>query len=246
MKRKKLLAVGVIMVCMFSGCGNIGGGPAGGGTDVEESSIQSEQPRESGAGSGQSAESSAEASAESQPEEVPSADAAELSDDEKQFFTEFIQEMENYGFLLSDYDTPRDVKLEEVFYGGAGFGEWIPEEDVPLYLEATGAEEIYTDCLKLTRQGIEDFLQGKLGIGLEDMGNPLGMLYLVETDSYYHEAGDTNYAPFACTGGIRQGDTYTLRFTPAVDWLEGFGDRETVLVKTGDGYRFLSNHTVTE
>lgn len=260
MKRRKLLAVGVIMVCMFSGCGNISGGPAGGGTDVEESSTQSEQPQEGGAGTGQlqesgaesgrpeesSAESSAEASAESQPEKEPSADAAELSDDEKQFFTDFIQEMENYGFLLSDYDTPRDVNIGEVFYGGAGFGEGIPDEDIPLYLEATGTEEIYTDCLKLPRQGVEDLVLRKLGVGLEDMGSPLEMVYIAETDSYYNQAGDTNYAPFACISGIRQGDTYTLRFTPAVDWLEGFGDRETVLVKTEDGYRFLSNHTVGE
>lgn len=265
MKRKKLLMAGVIMVCMLVGCGNVGCGPAGGSPEgtVEGGSAEPVQPDEGGTGgqpqeggvaSGQpvenSAESSAEvseeSSAESQAEEVPSAETAELDDDEKQFFTEFIQEVENYGFLLSDYDVPRDVKLEEVFYGGAGFGEWIPEEDIPLYLEAAGTEEIYTDCLKLPGQDIEDFLQRKLGIGLEDMSSPLDMLYLAKTDSYYHEAGDTNYAPFACTGGIRQGDTYTLHFTPAADWLEGFGDRETVLLKTGDGYRFLSNHIVTE
>lgn len=238
MKRKKLFAIGMIMVCILGGCGNVGGGPAGDSTEgtVEESSAEPEQSNESSAEAEQLTESSAELSAE----------AAELSEDEKQFFTDFIQERENYGFLLSDYDVPKDVNIGEVFYSGAGFGEWIPEEEIPLYLEAAEQEEIYTDCLKLTRQGIEDFLQRKLGIGLDDMSCPLDMLYIAQTDSYYNQAGDTNYAPFSCTGGIREGDTYTLHFTPAVDWLEGFGDRETVLVKTEDGYRFLSNHTVAE
>lgn len=234
MKGKKCFVAGMVMACLLSGCGNIEDFTADGNTEgtTEEYSTET----------GQQPESSAEGSAE----EEPSAEAAELSEEEKQFFTDFIQERENYGFLLSDYDVPQDVNISEVLYSGAGFGECIPEEDVPLYLEAAQQEMIETDCLKLTRQGIEELLQRKLGIGLEDMSSPLDMLYLAETDSYYHQAGDTNYAPFACTGGIREGDTYKLHFTPAADWLEGFGDRETVLVKTEDGYSFLSNHTVAE
>ena len=198
MKRKKLLTLGMILVCILSGCGE------------------------------------------------PSAETAELSNDEKQFFTDFIQEIENYGFLLSDYEVPRNVNIGEVLYGGAGFGVGIPDEDIPIYLEAAGQEELYTDCLKMTRQDIEEFLQRKLGIGLEDMSSPLDMVYVAGTDSYYNQAGDTNYAPFSCTGGTREGDTYMLHFAPAADWVEGLGDRETVLVKTEGGYRFLSNHTVTE
>ncbi|MDE5747302.1 MAG: hypothetical protein K2I21_06970, partial [Acetatifactor sp.] len=131
-----------------------------------------------------------------------------------------------------------------VLYGGAGFGEEIPEEDIPLYLAQTQQEEVYTDCTKMTRQDIEDFLQRKLGVGLEDMSRPLEMVYVDQTDAYYHQAGDTNYVPFACTGGTRQGDTYTLHFTPAADWFTGFGDCETVLIKTGDDYRFISNRAL--
>ncbi|MDE7222929.1 MAG: hypothetical protein K2O34_03995 [Acetatifactor sp.] len=230
MNRKNWFVIGMIMVCLLSGCGNTGDAAADGNTEetAEDRSTETGQPSES--------------SGEAPAEEVPPAEAAELSEEEKQFFTDFIQANENYGFLLSDYDVPEDVNIVEVLYSGAGFGEWIPEEDIPLYLEAAQQEALQTDCMKLTRQGIEELLQRKLGIGLEDMSGPLDMLYLAETDSYYNEAGDTNYAPFACTGGIREGETYRLHFAPAADWLEGYGDRETVLVKTEDGYRFLSNH----
>lgn len=249
MKRRQFFAMGMIMVCILGGCGN-GGGSLGA---PEDSSVESEQsipgdtePEQSVGNSMESSvESTVESSDGSTAEEVPAAESpVELSEDEKAFFTDFIQELENYGFLLSEYDAPEDVNLGEVLYGGAGFGEWIPEEDIPLYLAQTQQEEVYTDCTKMTRQDIEDFLQRKLGVGLEDMSRPLGMVYVEQTDAYYKEAGDTNYAPFACTGGTRQGDTYTLHFTPAADWFTGYGDCETVLVKTGDDYRFISNRAL--
>lgn len=247
MKRKKLLAMGMFLMLVLGGCGNPGG-PDESVTDgmSQESSLGTEQSVENSVPSEQSQEDDREPEQPVESSVEPTEEAAELTDDEKQFFTDFIQEKENYGFLLSDYDVPRDVNIGEVFYGGAGFGEEIPEEDIPIYLEAVGEEELYLDCVKMTRPDIEEFLQRKLGLGLEDMSSPLDMVYVAETDSYYNQAGDTNYAPFSCTGGTREGDTYRLHFTPAADWLEGFGDRETILVKTENDYRFLSNHTVTE
>lgn len=230
MKRKKLLVMGMIMVCLLSGCNTADSGAAS-GTEG--------RPEDSAPGSGEDSGASDNLS------ENPG-EAMALSEEETQFFTEFIQENENYGFLLSDYSVPQDVNIREVFYSGAGFGAAIPKEDIPLYLEAVSEEELYTDCLKMTRQDIEAFLQRKLGIGLEAVSRPLDMVYLAETDSYYNQAGDTNYVPFSCTGGTRVGDTYTLYFTPAMDWIDWEGERETVVLKTEEGYRFLSNHILTE
>lgn len=255
MKIVKSLAAGMIVMCVLSGCGNVGGAPTGdGGQTVEESSMPQESsvndPTESSSAE-PADETPAESLTESSPEENSSEDAAadetELTEEEQTFFTDYIQDKENYGFLLSEYDAPEDVNLFEVLYSGAGFGEWIPEEDRALYLNKVQQDEIYTDCQKMSRQDIDDFLQRKLGLGLADMTVPLEMVYLEETDAYYNEAGDTNYIPFACTGGTRQGDTYTLRFTPAADWAMGSGgDRETVLVKTEDGYRFVSNRILAQ
>ncbi|MBD5530443.1 MAG: hypothetical protein HDR02_18855 [Lachnospiraceae bacterium] len=245
MKRRQFFAMGMIMVCILGGCGNVGGSEGA----PEDSNVESEQSIPGDTEPEQSVENSTESSVESSDgstaeETLVAESSVELSEDEKTFFTDFIQERENYGFLLSEYDAPEDVNLGEVLYGGAGFGEGIPEEDIPLYLAQTQQEEVYTDCTKMTRQDIEDFLQRKLGVGLEDMSRPLEMVYVDQTDAYYNQAGDTNYAPFACTGGTRQGDTYTLHFTPAADWFTGYGDCETVLVKTGDDYRFISNRVL--
>ncbi len=170
-----------------------------------------------------------------------------LSREEITFFTRFIQERENYGFLLSEYNVPEDVDLGEVLYSGAGFGEGIPEEDIPLYLAAAGQEWLETDCLKFPVQSIEEFVQRKLGIGFKDIRKPSEWwVYVAETDSYYQEAGDTNFTLFSCIGGVKKGDVYTLRFAPEADWKEWMDDRETVLIKGEKGYRFLSNRFLTD
>lgn len=169
-----------------------------------------------------------------------------LSDDEKKLFTDFIRERENYGFVLSEYDVPEKVDLSEVLYSGAGFGEPIPEEEIPLYLEATRNEFMDTDCLKFPQKSIDEFLQRKLGIRFDDLQRPFEWTYLSDTDSYYNMAGDTNYVLLSCEEGSRKGDTYTLRFVPEDDWYPVFFSTETVVEETNDGYHFISNHILME
>lgn len=245
MKKVKILAAGMVVAGLLAGCGNMGNAPVDGG---DRAGIPRESSAELTEGSSAVlAESRTEISgAEDSSEDTAATAEIELQEEERAFFTDFIQEKENYGFLLSEYDIPGDVNLFEVLYSGAGFGEGIPEEDIPLYLEKTQEEEIYTDCVKMSRQDIDDFLKRKLGLGLDEMNHSLDVVYLKETDAYYIQAGDTNYLPFMCTGGTVQGDTYTLHFAPAADWAETAGERETVLVKTDDGYRFISNHILAQ
>lgn len=227
MRGSRLFAMGIVMACILSGCGSPES--ISQSESMQQGTVEPESPEEL-----------------TQLQTTPSEAAVELSDGEKEFFTDFIQEYENYGFLLSYYEVPEDVNLSEVLYGGAGFGEPIPEEDVSLYLAAVQRESVETDCLKFTRQDIQEFLQRKLGIGLEDIRAPFEWPYISETDAYYKESGDTNYARFFCVEGTRQGDTYTLRFSPEEDWAYWYGDCETVLVQTEEGYRFLSNRALGE
>ncbi len=220
MKKRLIFLSTVLCMALLCGCMTTKA-PEGGNSNVSE-----EQP----------------SAADS--EETAAAEPVELSDDEMQFFTDFIRQYDNYGFLLSEYDAPKDVNLEEVLYTGAGFAEPIPKNEVPAYLAATQQDEIYGDCIKLPKKDIDEFLQDKLGIGFEDINMSLNWIYLSEFDSYYHEAGDSNYVPFSCTGGSKSGDTYTLRFISDADWTTLVDSCETVIIKTEEGYRFLSNHQV--
>lgn len=233
-KQGKCLAM-VLCATLVCGCG---GKPS---ADVSETLKESIQTSEVPVEEKEPAEESP-----SEPEKTGEEQII-LGKEEITFFTGFIQDNENYGFLLSEYDKPEDVNLDEVFYNGAGIGESLPLGEESIYLEAAGYEQVETDCIKLTTENIKEFVRRKLGIEFQDMNRSLEWgVYAAETDSYYFEAGDTNYMRFTCSGGVREGNTYTLRFIPESGWNEwAGGDRETVLVKTENGYHFLSNHLLT-
>ena len=185
-------------------------------------------------------------------------DARSLNDEELQAFTDYINEGDdyaNYGFLLSVYDTPADIDLNQLFYNGAGIAEQpLSEDEAKEYLAVTGQEEIYTDITRIEPEKMDAFLQEKTGLTYEKMNRPLDWTYLEKYDIYCAEHGDTNYQAFTCVAGSTSDEqTFTLRFQPDLSYLGGDmvtgyyqPDYELVVEKNGDGYRFLSNRLVTE
>ena len=94
----------------------------------------------------------------------------ELTSEELRKFTQWINQVNNYGFLLSEYTQPQDVDLSQVFYIGAGIENTsLSEEEEAAYLKITGDEEIYTDCTRLTTVRINVVCEKKLGLTLDDM-----------------------------------------------------------------------------
>lgn len=167
-----------------------------------------------------------------------------LTEQEISMFTEFIQDMANYGFLLSDYGSAEFVDLGEVFYSGAGIAEEMTEEDVSAYLRETGFEEMNTDCVKLSKDQIDQFLLKKIGITLDEVQTDFAWVYVEENDAYYQEAGDTNYVRYHCTKGTKDGDRYTLLFEPEDDGSGFYKSCETVLEENDGDYQFISNHRI--
>ena len=105
----------------------------------------------------------------------------ELSKQELQDFTSWISAKDNYGFLLSEYERPQDINLDEVFYAGAGLeSSSLKEEETAAYLEANEQEEIYTDTIRLSTKQIQEFVLEKTGIVYEDMAIPLSWIYLAD------------------------------------------------------------------
>lgn len=182
-----------------------------------------------------------------------------LTAEELQAFTDYINEGDNYGnygFLLSVYDTPAEINLNEVLYSGAGIAAApMSGEERKEYLAVTGQEEIYTDITRIEAAKLDAFLQEKTGLSYAEMKNPLSWVYLEKYDIYCMEHGDTNYQTFTCTSGSTADEkTFTLRFTEDSvytgdeEMLNGYRqpERELVVEKNGDGYRFCSNRMVTE
>lgn len=173
-------------------------------------------------------------------------EARELSKEELDELTKFVQQSSNYGFLLSEYDTPEDVELGEVFHNGAGFSEEMTTQEVEAYLKECDQEELLTDCVKVTANNVEELLQKYLGIGLADMHTRMDGVYLEDYDAYYHEAGDTNYISFVCESGQVKGDIYTVKFVNESEDVSPVYAVETTLKKTAEGYHFLSNRNLED
>lgn len=117
------------------------------------------------------------------------------------------------------------------------------EEDA----DAAGADN-FINLLRLTREQIEDLLQYKAGISLEDLTRqPESWIYLKEYDSYYINRGDedTNLTTFEVIGGSQKGDYYTIHYREQrlSKPMDAFNVPvyEAVLKKNGDAYRFCSN-----
>ena len=165
----------------------------------------------------------------------------EITDSEKEELTNFVRGWDAYGFLLSEYTMPVEVNLGEVFYSGVGVSEDISSDEIAAYLKACDQEEMNTDCVKITKQSVESVLDKRLGMTLDEANLSDIGVYLPEYEAYYHECGDTNYMTFTCVDGLANGNVYTVDFVADVDWDWEFSKVRTIMEKTEEGYRFISN-----
>lgn len=181
------------------------------------------------------------------PETAGEFEERDLTNEELREFTRWINQGSNYGnygFLLSEYVRPEDADLEQIFYSGAGLEtEQMTPKETEAYLTAVGADEIYTDCTRLTTSQINEVLEQKLGCHLEDMTKEFMWVYLPDSDAYVWEHGDTNYMNFTCVSGRQTGaDTYELECVPGDEnYTPYVPSCRVTLQKNGDDYRFLSN-----
>ena len=172
----------------------------------------------------------------------------ELFKEEIEFFDKYLFSSENAGFLLSTYKSAEEIDLNELFYSGAGISNGsLTEAQKADYLNASGGTEIYTDVVSLTTAEIDNYLLEKTGLTSGQMKKTLDWVYSAQTDTWYHQAGDTNMRIFDCVGGTVAGDVYTLRMQ-AKDVGIGYRPEtyETVLKKNGNNFQFVSNLLMEE
>lgn len=174
----------------------------------------------------------------------------ELSRPELQDFTAWISagsNYGNYGFLLSEYERPEDIDLNEVLYAGAGLEVIsLSEEETEAYLKANTQEELYTDTTRLSSEQIQAFVLEKTGVSYEDMTIPLSWTYLADYDIYVSEHGDTNYTNYTCVSGRQIAeDTYELDCVPGdYHYPSPLSSCQLTLKKGENGYQFCSNRFV--
>ena len=168
----------------------------------------------------------------------------QLTEDELRGFEEYLNRIDNYGFLMSDYQSPEYINLNEVFYSGAGLEPPpLTEEERDMYLKTIGQPELYTDLVRLGTEQMDGFLTEKTGLTLDQMKSGLGWIYLAPFDRYYSEHGDTNMRSFFCPAGEVEGGIYRIRCLS--DGYSQFNLESIVtLKKVSSGYQFLSNEII--
>ncbi|MCR5810370.1 MAG: hypothetical protein K6G34_03035 [Lachnospiraceae bacterium] len=250
---QRLKGLGVLIpfilsgIMILTGCGQEEA--SGGVTDVTDALFLSENETEEPAktSSGETAATAPVSEIAASQEQGNAQKARKLSDEECRQLQEYINDVGNYGFLLSVYEKPQDLNAEQVFFTGAGLDLMTPtEEEREAYMEETGEEDT-VNLFGMGAQQVSDYLQYKAGVSLDELTHQPGWTYLEDYDTYYQCHGDeeTNICEFEVTDAAVQGDYYRVHYRArryAGD-LDGWHIPvyEAILKRNGDNYRFCAN-----
>ena len=171
-----------------------------------------------------------------------------LTAEEIKIFTEYIQQRDNRGFLLSSYTVPQEIDLPLLLYNGIEGGEQIrlTGEEAQAYIDASG-QDIQTDITRFTTAQIDEYLYTKMEIHYEEVYTPLDWLYLAEYDKYYNQHGDVIGTMYSCVSGSRRGDIIYLDCSLGMAGsLDNSHKAKVTLKQNGDVYLFQSNQLSEE
>ena len=190
-------------------------------------------------------------SGETEPEAVPA--QTPMTEAELKEAEAFLNQDDCYGFLLSDYASPLDADLSQVFYSGAGVAGTLTDEMTASWLKEMGYDELYTELTFVSAADVDAVLERRTGCTLaefRDYGNTTLQGYMEKWDGYFHMAGDTNRIQVSCVSGVRYSDGSALvESVESSPWVEDAGTEpdeswstfETALVPGGDGWQFGAN-----
>ena len=172
------------------------------------------------------------------------AETVDLTEEELAQWTDYVNSRENNAFLLSYYDEPKQIDLNELFYTGCGLDmEVLTEEEVQEYLEWAEMDEVYTGFTRITGKQVATVLKSRLGLTMEEMEKPLEWCYLTESDAYVMQHGDTNAQNFKCIAGSRTVNQVVLDYLS----VTGCISRVTLeLPENSEIWRFVSNELIMD
>ena len=129
----------------------------------------------------------------------------------------YLNEESSYGFLLSSYEQPQEIDLNQVFYAGTGFEQkGITEKERKLLLERMPVKEITMPVNKVREEDVEALLKQKTGLSHEEFLHPLGDLeewaHIGRYNSWYTLNAETNRKQILCTDAWEQGDQVIVHY----------------------------------
>ena len=182
-------------------------GAAGAAASTAAAAQAAGSPTEGSAGSDASADADA----------GKTAAAEALTAEELEALQEFLNEESSYGFLLSSYESPQDIDLNQVFYSGAGFEQGdLEDREKELLLDRIPQKELRTPVVKVTEDQIGELLEEKAGITYEEAAHPLkdyeDWAHIGRYSAWYALRGDTNRMYAVCSDAWKQNSLLTVHY----------------------------------
>lgn len=173
-----------------------------------------------------------------------------LDPDSSQFadIQEYLNKVENNGFVQCCYETPEQASLYAIFYDGAGVGEWgsahWDDAEKAAVLAACGWDEFHVPVLKIKATDMERVLRVKLGVEYAQMKKTMeesGFNYVKAYDAYYDMHSDSNHLSVTVTAvTLNPEGFYVVEYNrPTFDSHEHLA--VTLRAHKEAGYQFASN-----
>ncbi len=168
----------------------------------------------------------------------------DFSKEELEAFTQLFNSPEYAGFLLSPFNSAKDVDYSQVFYFGAGINDEFKEGETEEYLELSERTKVYGTLQILRADSVKTYLETHLGIS--DFTAPKNIYwdYSESRDTYYYYHWESLFDEykFECISGEKNGDTVSLRFQ--LEGKEHYGktaDRILEFTESDGNYIIKSN-----
>lgn len=168
-------------------------------------------------------------------------DGDKLSDEELKVFQDYFNQFDNYGFMLSSYDSPDKIDWGWVFAYGAGIENCdYPQDALDVYLKTNGYESVEYDLIALSGEDVRAFVKAKTGITDFDVSLVDGYTYVEANDILFKQISDTYDKDVICYEGVRNGDSIQVIVQAGIN----DNKRLVTLAETKDStnqYLFTSN-----
>ena len=165
-----------------------------------------------------------------------------LTSEELSKITSFLEEIENNGFVISEYNNASEIDLDKVLYSGANINKEITDEERKVFYEKLGKEDYQMNVYCIEEEKIAELFKQKTGEELTNIEERLkSWTYLPEYKEFCSEHSDTSYTTVECVEGKKEGENITVKLN-----LENssIGQTQLTLKEQGDSYIFVSNKKV--
>ncbi len=249
MKKKYLIAMGLSLAMLMTGCSSF--------SEIHEMTMLDKGDKQT---SSQSSDEEKDMDSEEDNEETDNKNddnndndnkdddnnqgdtARELSKAELSEFEDMFSDLKYEAFIDYGFADVTEIPWDDVVYYESE-NLWTPADDEKenIYLDTVGktVDEYLGMIVYVEQSKLEEFCLTYTGTDYSNAKFPLTWLYIPECDAYFYEVTDASDPTYSVLSGIVNDTTYTVEILdPAYDYNKS---RTFTFIKDGDDVKVISN-----